>query len=245
VERGGKIKAKSFFDAILNAKSMARGSLLHSCFEKVGWLDEKVPSREELVNHLSELPAELGDVNGVIDEFFQVLKNDNVSKLLSRGTYQESYLMEFAGAGEIILEANRLEVDCERQFATTLDGNLVQGTMDRVIWVYQGSQLIAADIIDFKSDVVGAGDLQSRIEYYQPQMETYRRAVSQFAGIPLENVATRLVFSRPGQVINLELIESKVGYSPISKLAEQKLLENPEGKTESLPRAGKQKTLWD
>lgn len=245
VERGGKIKAKSFFDTILNAKSMQRGALLHSCFEKVGWLDEKVPTREELVSHLSELTVELADVSGVIDEFFEVLKNENIRKLLSRGTYQESYLLEFAGTGEIIRQANRLEVDCERQFATTLDGNLVQGIMDRVIWVYQGSQLIAADIIDFKSDVVDVGDLQNRIEYYQPQMEIYRRAVSQFARIPMGKISTRLVFSRSGQVIDLELIESKVGHSPISKLAEQKLLENPEGRTESPPRVCKQKTLWD
>jgi ATP-dependent helicase/nuclease subunit A len=260
VERGSKIKANSFFTSILNAKSMQRGSLLHACFEQVGWLDEKVPTREELGNHLNELTTKLVEVGGVIDDFFEVLKNDNISKLLSRGTYQESYLMEFAGAGEIILEANRLEVECERRFATTLDGSLVQGTMDRVIWVYQGSQLVAADIIDFKSDIVDAEHLQSRIEYYQPQMEVYRRAVSQFAKIPMESIATRLVFSHPRQVINLALIESKVGHSQISKLPESKLpesklpeLELPEskfpktlpGKTDSPPEAGKQKTLWD
>ena len=147
--------------------------------------------------------------------------------------------------------------------------------MDRVVWVYQGSQLIAADIIDFKSNVVDVDNLQSRIEYYQPQMEIYRRAVSQFAKIPIERIATRLVFSDPRQVVNLELIESKVGYSPIPKLpepkisetkvsetkvsdtkvsdtkipevksSEEKLPEAPSGEADPPPIVGKQKTLWD
>ena len=265
IESDSTIAASSLFTSVLNAKSMQRGSLLHACFEQVGWLDEKVPTREELEVHLKELTTELVDLGGVIDEFFEVLKSDNISKLLSRGTYQESYLMEFAEAGEIILEANRLEVECERRFAATVDGNLVQGTMDRVVWVYQGSQLIAADIIDFKSNVVDVDNLQSRIEYYQPQMEIYRRAVSQFAKIPMERIATRLVFSDPRQVVNLELIESKVGYSPIPKLlepkisepkisdtkipevksSEEKLPEAPSGEADSPPIVGKQKTLWD
>lgn len=270
VVSGSKIEANSFFSSILNAKSMQRGSLLHACFEQVGWLDEKVPTREELVKHLNQISTESIDVGGVIDEFFEVLKSDNVSKLLSRGTYQESYLMEFAGAGEVILEANRLEVECERRFATTLDGNLVQGTMDRVVWVYQGSQLVAADIIDFKSNVIDVENLQSRIEYYQPQMEVYRRAVSQFAKIPIASIATRLVFSHPRQVINLELIDSKVGYSPSPKMPEVKMPEMkspgenvaeanipepnlpdpklPETPTEKMDlpaQPGKQKTLWD
>jgi hypothetical protein len=96
-------------------------------------------------------------------------------------------------------------------------------------------------------------------------MEIYRRAVSQFAKIPMERIATRLVFSDPRQVVNLELIESKVGYSPIPKLperkisetkvteikipevksSERKLSETPSGKADPPPAVGKQKTLWD
>ena len=260
VESGSKINASSFFDSILNEKSMQRGSLLHACFEQVGWLDEKVPTREELENHLKALNTELVDIDGVIDQFFEVLKSNNISKLLSRGTYQESYLMEFSGAGEIILEANRLEVECERPFAVTLDGNLVQGTMDRVVWVYQGSQLIAADIIDFKSNAVDADNLQSLIEYYQPQMEVYRRAVSQFAKIPMDRIATRLVFSDSKQVVNLELIESRVGYSTTPEKREARVSpsemptstppekEQPKSRSEDdndPPAGAKQRTLWD
>jgi hypothetical protein len=150
----------------------------------------------------------------------------------------------------------------------------VQGTMDRVIWVYQGNQRVAADIIDFKSDVVDDAKLQSRIEHYRPQMEVYRRAVSRFAKIPIECIATRLVFSHPRQVINLELIESKVGHSPVPQLPkesspkesspkesrtkesspkESRTKESPtklpvakQDSPEPLaPKASQQKTLWD
>lgn len=259
MEGGSKVKAGSFFASILNAKSMQRGSFLHACFEQVGWLDEKIPTREELENHLKQMTSPIADARGVIDDFFEVLKDDNIRKLLSRGTYQESYLMDFAGAGEIVLEANRLEVERERRFAVSLEGSLVQGTMDRVIWVYQGNQRVAADIIDFKSDIVDGAKLQSRIEHYRPQMEVYRRAVSRFAKIPIECIATRLVFSHPRQVINLELIESKVGHSPVPQspkdpppklpVAKEPPPKLPVAKQDPpeppTPKAGKQKTLWD
>ena len=51
---------------------MRRGSLLHACFEQGGWLDEKVPTREELVKHLNQISTESIDVGGVIDEFFEM-----------------------------------------------------------------------------------------------------------------------------------------------------------------------------
>jgi hypothetical protein len=130
--------------------------------------------------------------------------------------------------------------------------------------VYQGNQLVAADIIDFKSDVVDDAKLQSRIEHYRPQMEVYRRAVSRFAKIPIECIATRLVFSHPRQVINLELIESKVGHSPVPQLPKEsspKESSPKESRTKESPtklpvakqdspeplasKASQQKTLWD
>jgi len=55
----------------------------------------------------------------------------------------------------------------------------------------------AADITDYKTDAIAANDepaLQSRVDYYRPQLAAYRRAASQFARLPESQIGTRLVF---------------------------------------------------
>ncbi|MFK7769083.1 MAG: hypothetical protein AB8B55_17805 [Mariniblastus sp.] len=108
-----------------------------------------------------------------------------------------------------------------RRFAAMLDGELLSGVIDRLVLVYQGSKLVAADVIDFKSDRVDGENLQERIEHYRPQLNGYRRAVSKFANLPLSKISTRLAFPSAGKVVNLELIETSVG-PPEKKPANKK-----------------------
>jgi hypothetical protein len=202
-----------------------------------------------------------------------MIKHDNVKKLLSRTAYQESYMMDFAQPGEVMLEANRLEVHNERRFAVSLNEGLLEGVIDRLILVYQGNKIIAADVIDFKSDAVDGSNLQRHIEFYRPQMDAYRIAVSKFARIPIEKVSTRIVFANVGTVVNLDLIEATVslvdvkskpkkpkargfrGRRPAAKkpTAEKARTDNPKSsspprqnlKTKSDQSSKQQKTFWN
>ena len=58
-------------------------------------------------------------------------------------------------------------------FAIRRDDELVSGRIDRLVRIYDGSCLAAAEILDFKSDAIGRDDeaaLTERLEFYRPQL---------------------------------------------------------------------------
>ncbi len=247
LEGGLLTRLNTIFESHDKYEARSRGTLIHGCFELVHWLDESVPKKPALEKHLRSVDPTVENFDGLIAEFYEIIKHENIRKLLSRGSYQESYLMEFSCPGEIMLEANRLEVHNERRFAVSLESGLLDGSIDRLVLVYQGGQVVAADIMDFKTDSVEGSRLQERIEFYRPQMDGYRLAVSRFARVPLDRISTRLVFVQSGQVINLDLIESTVAATsairPVpsrSPIAPTKL-DSP-GRTK---KSRQQKTFWD
>lgn len=205
---GHEVSLGTLFTEAESADDRRRGRLIHGCFEAVHWLDEAVPAKPELEQRLRAIEPSQTDFDRPISQFYAMLEWDNVRTLLSRGSYQELYLLDFAAPADVVMEANRLELHNERRFAAALDDGILEGVIDRLVLVYQGETLVAADVIDFKSDAVDESTLQAKIEYYRPQLEAYRRAVSQFAGLALNRIAARLVFVETGQVVNLNLVEN-------------------------------------
>ena len=134
-----------------------------------------------------------------MDAFYEMIEREHVKKLLSRSSYSESYLMEFADRDKVVMEANRLEVHNERAFAVRLESGFVTGQIDRLIFVWQGNRIVAADVIDFKTDAVDMTHLQEAIEQYRPQLGAYRVAVSKLAALPLEKISTRIAFVETGE----------------------------------------------
>ena len=77
------------------------------------------------------------------------------------------------------------------------------GSIDRLVIVKSGGQPIAADVIDFKTDEIPPGDaraLADKVEFYQPQLEAYRRVSAQMLHIDLKQVTGRIVFLNCGTV---------------------------------------------
>lgn len=206
---GDEIRVRSVFESHDDHESKTRGKLLHGCFELVKWLDDSVPTKDQLDRHLRSIDPTQRDHDRVIAEFLEMLHNENIRKLLERSTYQETYLLNFEQTEGGTL-TNRLVVQNERRFAVQAQSTMLEGQIDRLVLVYENGNIVAADVIDFKTESVEAPSLQSKIEYYRPQLQAYREAVSQFARIPIEKVAGRLVFVDSGQVVNLELIETAV-----------------------------------
>ncbi len=187
---------------------MARGKLLHSCFELITWLDQTVPTELQLEAQLRRIDPTISDFGPVLDSFYEMIKRDNVRNLLTLESYQETYLLPFPSADRVLPDANRVEVQNERPFAVHLDSGILHGVIDRLVLVYERNRLIAADVIDFKTDAVSDSKLQQRVDYYRPQLAGYRQAVSQFAKLPLDKISTRLVFLESGSVVNLDLVEN-------------------------------------
>ena len=208
---GDTMQLRSIFENSGSGGGLTRGTMIHACFELVRWVDESIPTREQLRTHLQATDPTIENVNRYIDEFNAMLKHDNIRSLLSRSDYQESYLLEFAKPDEIMLEANRLEVQTERRFAVQTPVGFLEGLIDRLVLVYQGDKIVAADVIELKTDQVDPAELQGLIEHYTPQLNGYREAVARFASLPIEKVSTRMLFVATGQVVNLDLIDAVVG----------------------------------
>ena len=80
------------------------------------------------------------------------------------------------------------------------------GSIDRLVLMYDSDTLVAADIIDFKSDTIDLNDaeqLSNKVEYYRPQLESYRAAIAQLYGLSPKQISARLVFVGSGLVTNV------------------------------------------
>ncbi len=80
---------------------------------------------------------------------------------------------------------------------------MVHGIIDRLVLFCQGDRVLAADILDFKSDTLSVGDaasMQEAIAQYQPQMAMYRQAIARQFGLDVSQIAALLLFLQLGEV---------------------------------------------
>lgn len=191
-----------------DATAMERGSLLHGCFECVQWLDQAVPSEDQLDQHLEKVAAGSVLKRKAIRDFFKAIETKSLANLLNFESYQKQYLLNFGDA------SNRMEVFTERRFAATVQQaqrtELIQGVVDRLVLIYQNDRLVAADVIDFKSDAIKPEELSDKVALYRSQLSVYRQALSVSLGLPVASIATRLAFISTGDVVNLDFIETTV-----------------------------------
>jgi ATP-dependent exoDNAse (exonuclease V) beta subunit len=97
----------------------------------------------------------------------------------------------------------RLVVDRERTYVFAAQGELVQGTIDRLVQIRVGSRIVAAEILDFKTDrVSGPVDVwvRQKCEHYRSQMNEYRAAVARISGLNESVIPVRLLLVEAGLV---------------------------------------------
>ncbi|MEL7497747.1 MAG: UvrD-helicase domain-containing protein [Planctomycetota bacterium] len=209
-EGANQVQLSKLFEAKGDQYGMLRGTMLHGCFELVQWLDEAIPSRQELARHLKSLEPSVRDVDSFLTDFHAAIEHKNVNGLLSRISYQTNYLMDFSTPDEVTMEATRLEVQTERRFAVETENGFTQGVIDRLILIFRGDTLVAADIIDLKTDDVQSAGLHDRVIQYRSQVSSYRDAAALFLNLPVERISTRLVFLGSGQIVNVDVVDGVV-----------------------------------
>jgi ATP-dependent helicase/nuclease subunit A len=98
------------------------------------------------------------------------------------------------------------EVWRERAFEVIIDDRLVSGILDRVAIVRDADgHLVKVDLLDFKTDrVEDESGLARAIAIYRPQMDLYQSVVSRLLDVPAGKIAKKLLFIRPGRVIELD-----------------------------------------
>jgi ATP-dependent exoDNAse (exonuclease V) beta subunit len=185
--------------------ALLRGTVVHAWFEQIEWLDDGEPSDEALRAAALSAGASPGDVACWLPQFHEMLGKPDIRAALVRGAYQSLAAFE---ANSDILKAlagarYTLRVLRERSFAVRDGDAILTGAIDRLVLLEHEGRPLAADLIDFKTDLVAPDDrgaVQAIVEHYHPQVEAYRRAVARFSGLSPDRIAARLLFVGPGIV---------------------------------------------
>ena len=82
-----------------------------------------------------------------------------------------------------------ISVRNEYDFAYIEDGRIVQGSIDRLVLLYDGGRPIAGDIIDFKTDA----DISDAANRHREQLLAYRAAACRNFRLTPDKITTRMV----------------------------------------------------
>lgn len=210
-KEGGNSIAAGDLLATPSRAGMEFGSMIHAMFEQLDWLEEfqlqtKVVKNDLLQRKLRAAGIDAAQAASATETFADYLKKPGVAKVLRREYYRrqawdgfvkEADLAKFQGSID-------LQVRREQRFAIRQAGQTVSGTIDRLVLVFHEGKVIAADIVDFKTDRVASPEEASLEElkaYYAPQIEAYRAAVAKQYHLEPKRVAGRLVFVSAGETI--------------------------------------------
>jgi len=183
-----------------NASGRQFGTLIHAWFEQIGWLPNDLPTDGQLRRIAEEQEASELNVEDCLRRFQQFLGSPSTTKLLTKSDYLTGFAQR---ALDSAIQAAELRVDVEREypFAVQQENQLLTGFVDRLLLIYQGNRLLAADIVDYKTDTIDPSDpraLQAAKERYRPQQQAYRSAIAQVFQLPTTQVHASLLFVTAG-----------------------------------------------
>ena len=172
-----------------------RGTVLHAWFQQVHWLDDGVVTDAELrsvADGIRGAQSASQYFDNWLKVFREMLNQPKIGDHLRKQAYHHR-------------GGTRLVVETERPFAVPENGGLLTGSIDRLVLLLDQDRIVAADIIDFKTDQLAENDergWQSRIEFYRPQMQAYRRAVAALTGLSPAQISGRLLFVSAGRLVD-------------------------------------------
>ncbi|MFO7906021.1 MAG: UvrD-helicase domain-containing protein [Pirellulaceae bacterium] len=213
LEGGARVSARRVLN-LDSAVATARGTLIHAFFEEITWLDEGAPQRQRLEQLAKPLNTTGVDVTQQLDAFERMIAMPRIAAVLHRDFYQsprDPSLLRILGPERSGMSL-RPEVHNERRFAVRDNGRMLSGAIDRLVLLHHDDRLVAADVLDYKTDYIDATNPHALIElvaHYHPQLEAYRRAVSAMFRLPLENISARLLFVSAGIAHGLDTAEER------------------------------------
>ena len=178
-----------------SAYGLAYGSLMHAWLEAIEWLDDGAPTDGDLRAIAAACSARIGELptrSSLLNDFRKALRGPRVAALLSRQHYEL-----IANGKDVTLEALR-----ELPFAFRQDDELLSGSIDRLVLVRQAAKLVAAEVIDYKTDTVtSTAQLRELTEFYRPQLEAYQRAAARITGLSADRITAKLAFLSADEVV--------------------------------------------
>ena len=202
LEGSGKVDLRRHL-RLESVSGMTRGSILHAWFEQIQWLEDGVPSDDELIRIAAKFATPEIDLASEIKRFRAMLVRPAVATALRRSSYDDPAALGFPKTFCTELKSKDVvkRLKCEQAFVVREANSLVFGKADRIVYFYSGAKLLAADILDFKTDAVSTpAEIAERANFYRPQLAAYRSAVAAVTGLPPERISARLLFVEPSVI---------------------------------------------
>lgn len=173
----------------------ARGSLIHAWLEQISWLDEQMPTDEEMRKVAGQFQRPGLDVEGSLRWFKQRLTIPSFrAELLSEDYRTKVAPSLFPDLSEDLSQGKiDLVVQQERRIVYRTDREIVNGIVDRVILYQRDGEVVAADVIDYKTDSADdEASIERLRELYRPQLEKYGQAMRTLYQLEDDRVVLRL-----------------------------------------------------
>jgi len=195
-EGGGTARAASLLGS---GRASRRGTLIHAWLEGLEWIEDFELDGDQLLASGASLEPDPDSRGAALDDLERALSSPEIRAALTRDQ------PELAGA-------ERVEIENEWPFSIILPGEaneedgdiLWTGSIDRLVLAYRGDEVVAASVLDYKTDRISEGELADRVEYYRPQLESYARVVAAQTGLELGAISKRLLFLTPGRTMEVE-----------------------------------------
>ena len=176
------VKGEWLFPATKQPSAADFGTVVHALFEDIEWLPEDFDP-ESFHLPTSNKAAE--------QHVRECLSHQEPRALLTR-------------------PGTPTEVWREKRFFHILDDDTgkpesyCSGIIDRVVLHLDlAGEVQAAEIIDFKTDRLGEGELDEAVERHESQLRLYREILSELLGIPERNIACKLLMTFSRQVVEV------------------------------------------
>ena len=194
-EGGGTVRAANLLGS---GRASRRGTLIHGWLEALEWIEEFALDRESLLASGASIEPDLDSRASALDDLERALACPQIRAALAKDQ------PELAGA-------DRVEVHSEWAFSMILpaeaggqSGDTIwTGSIDRLVLTYRGDEVVGASVLDYKTDRITEDELNQRVEYYSPQLESYARVVAAQTGLELGAIAKRLLFLVLGRTMDV------------------------------------------
>ncbi len=190
------------------ARALAWGSAMHVLFQYVHWYEDFRYDEPALRRALCTFAYSSGlklDQDRLLEVFRHALSHPDLQRALSRSSYEAArpwWSSDPDGSRTV-----RWEVFTERRVLGKWQNQLLSGSIDRLILGRQEGRVLAADILDYKTDSLESdvpAAVQRLVEYYRPQQEAYRALIQELYQLSRAAVRVRLLFVPSGPVVTLE-----------------------------------------
>jgi len=188
-------------DALSGAE---RGTLFHEWLSRIVWLEETLPSDAELKRLTRQFSLSEGAFQQHLQQFKEMLQRPGISALCSLSGYAGRRQELAAQHGRKLAEIT-MEVRTELSFVQQIGpGELMNGSIDRLVLFHVDGQPVAAEVIDFKTDNAASAENQKRLtDLYRGQLEAYRNSTVTLWGLEASTVSTKLAFLQNDLIVEI------------------------------------------